>query len=161
MADSPHSSRKSFRPTGSSSQGHPSEPRDSRTRAGLARAVATTHVPPGVIVIGDVAAEEDLLIDGELTGSIDMPAHALTIGESGRVDARIFARDVTVLGTLVGRITATEIVDVRPGAAITGELAAPAVLVADGATVQGRVDTKRVDAAVHVARYRMTRNASA
>jgi len=90
-----------------------------------------------------------------------MPAHALTIGERARVDARIFARDVTVLGTLAGRITATEIIDVRTGATITGEVAAPSVLVADGAVVQGRVDTKRVDAAVHVARYRMARNASA
>jgi cytoskeletal protein CcmA (bactofilin family) len=90
-----------------------------------------------------------------------MPAHALTIGESAMVDARVFARDVTVLGTIIGRIIATEIVEVRVGAAVTGEVAAPAVLVADGATVQGRVETKRVDAAVHVARYRMRSNASA
>jgi len=112
-------------------------------------------------VVGDLAAEEDLRIDGTVTGTIDMPAHALTIGERAHVDARIFARDVTVLGTLVGRITATEIVDVRDGAAITGEVAAPSVQVADGAVVQGRIETKRVDAAVHVARYRMARNASA
>ena len=58
-------------------------------------------------------------------------------------------------------MTATEIVDIRDGAALTGEVAAPSVLVADGAVVKGRVDTKRVDAAVHVARYRMSRNASA
>jgi cytoskeletal protein CcmA (bactofilin family) len=151
MADSPVDSRKSSRSTDAARPAHP----------GLSSSLSGTRVPPGVSVIGDVAAEEDLLIDGQLTGTIDMPAHALTIGEGGRVDARIFARDVTVLGTLVGRITATEIVDVRNGAAITGEVAAPSVLVADGALVQGRVDTKRVDAAVHVARYRMARNASA
>jgi cytoskeletal protein CcmA (bactofilin family) len=131
-------------------------------RAHAAHASAPgTRVPSGAVVIGDLAAEEDLQIDGELTGTIDMPAHALTIGEGAKVDARVFARDVTVLGRISGRITATEIVDVRVGAAVTGEVAAPAVLVADGATVQGRVETKRVDAAVHVARYRMSRNASA
>lgn len=101
------------------------------------------------------------MIDGEIHGNIDMPAHAITIAEGARVDARILARDVTVLGALKGRITATEIIDVRASANVTGELAAPAVVLADGARLQGRVDTKRVDAAVHVARYRMTRNATA
>jgi cytoskeletal protein CcmA (bactofilin family) len=151
MADSPAPSRRSFRSADASRPAH----------SDFSSSSSGTRVPHGVIVVGDLAAEEDILIDGQLTGTIDMPAHALTIGEGGRVDARIFARDVTVLGTLVGRITATEIVDVRDGAAITGEVAAPSVRVADGAIVQGRVDTKRVDAAVHVARYRMTRNASA
>lgn len=151
MADSPASPRESSRSSDASRSAH----------SVLSSSAVGTQVPRGVIVVGDVAAEEDLRIDGELSGSIDMPAHALTIGEGGRVDARIFARDITVLGTLSGRITATEIVDVRDGAALTGEVAAPSVLVADGAVVQGRVDTKRVDAAVHVARYRMSRNASA
>jgi cytoskeletal protein CcmA (bactofilin family) len=135
--------------------------RPRRADASYAGAASSTRVPSGVVVVGDLAAEEDLHIDGEITGTIDMPAHALTIGETARVDAKVFARDVTVLGKLVGRITATEIVDVRVGAKVTGDVAAPAVLVADGATVQGRVETKRVDAAVHVARYRMRTNASA
>jgi cytoskeletal protein CcmA (bactofilin family) len=121
---------------------------------------ATTHLPQGLTLTGDVAAAEDLVIDGIISGTIDMPAHAITIGESARVDARIFARDVTVLGAVTGRVTATEIIEIRAGAQVSGELAAPAVVLADGARVQGRIDTKRVDAAVHVARYRM-RNASA
>ncbi len=66
-----------------------------------------------------------------------------------------------MLGTLTGKVTATEIVDVRARRAITGELAAPSVVLAEGARVQARVETKRVDAAVHVARYRMARNGSA
>ncbi len=122
---------------------------------------AVTHIPAGVTIIGDLAATEDLVIDGEITGSIDMPSNAITIGEAARIDARIFARDVIVLGSLSGRMTATEIIEIREGASVTGELAAPAVVLADGARVQGRVDTKRVDAAVHVARYRMNRGLSA
>jgi cytoskeletal protein CcmA (bactofilin family) len=120
--------------------------------------VASTHFPGSLLVTGDLNAEEDLVIDGILSGAIDMPAHALTIGPEARVDARVFARDVTVYGTLSGKITATEIVDIREGARISGELAAPAVLLAEGAHVNGRIETKRVDAAVHVARYRMARN---
>lgn len=98
------------------------------------------------------------MIDGIVTGTIDMPAHALTIGPSAQVDAKVFARDVTVYGRLSGKITATEIVDVRDSARVNGELAAPSVKLAEGARVNGRIETKKVDAAVHVARYRMARN---
>jgi cytoskeletal protein CcmA (bactofilin family) len=111
-------------------------------------------------VVGDVAATEDLLVEGAITGTIDMPGCALTIAAGARVDARILARDVTIMGSFSGRITATEIIDVRAGARVSGEIAAPKVALAEGADIQARVETRRVDAAVHVARYRMTRAAT-
>lgn len=120
-----------------------------------------TRMPAGVVLKGDLSASEDILIEGEITGTIDMPSHALTVAAGARVDARVFARDVTVVGALTGKVSAVEIIDIRDTATIAGELAAPAVVVADGARVQARVETKRVDAAVHVARYRMARNGSA
>jgi cytoskeletal protein CcmA (bactofilin family) len=119
-----------------------------------------TCLPRAAIVIGDLAAREDLLVEGVVSGSIDMPGFAITIAAGARVDARILARDVTVLGTVTGRITATEIIDVRAGARVTGELAAPSVALAEGAEVQARIETKSVEAAVHVARYRMARAAT-
>jgi cytoskeletal protein CcmA (bactofilin family) len=117
---------------------------------------ASTHFPSGVILKGDLSADEDMVIDGHISGgSIDMPAYALTIGPDAQVDARVLARDVTIYGTLRGKVTALEILDIKPGAKIAGDFAAPAVALAEGAQVQGRVETKRVDAAMHVARYRM------
>ena len=119
-----------------------------------------TAMPRTLSVIGDVAASEDLLVEGAVSGSIDMPGFALTIAAGARVDARVLARDVTILGSFSGRITATEIIDVREGAHVTGEIAAPRVALAEGAEIQARVETKRVDAAVHVARYRMAKAAT-
>ena len=119
-----------------------------------------TAMPRTPSVVGDVAASEDLLVEGAVSGTIDMPGFALTIAAGARVDARILARDVTILGHFSGRITATEIIDVREGARVTGEIAAPKVALAEGAEIQARVETKRVDAAVHVARYRMARAAT-
>jgi cytoskeletal protein CcmA (bactofilin family) len=117
---------------------------------------AATHFPHGVMLTGDLTADEDMVIDGHISGgSIDMPAYALTIGPDAQVDARVLARDVTIYGTLRGKVTALEILDIKPGAKIAGDFAAPAIALAEGAQVQGRVETKRVDAAMHVARYRM------
>jgi len=117
---------------------------------------ASTHFPQGLIVKGDLSADEDVVIEGSVSGgSIDMPSYALTIGPEAQVDARVLARDVTIYGTLRGKVTALEILDIRPTAKISGDFAAPSVALAEGAQVQGRVETKRVDAAMHVARYRM------
>lgn len=133
----------------------------SEPRAGAAPGARTssTHFPEGLLVKGDLHCEEDVVIDGIVTGTIDMPANALTIGAKAQVDAKVFARDITVHGTVAGKVTATEIVDIRDSARVSGELAAPSIKLADGARVNARVETKRVDAAVHVARYRMARNA--
>ena len=119
-----------------------------------------TAMPRAFSVVGDVAASEDLLVEGAVSGSIDMPGFALTIAAGARVDARVLARDVTILGEFSGRITATEIIDVRQGARVSGEIVAPKVALAEGAEIQARVETRRVDAAVHVARYRMARAAT-
>lgn len=119
-----------------------------------------TAMPRALSVVGDVAASEDLLVEGAVSGSIDMPGYALTIAAGARVDARILARDVTILGSFTGRITATEIIDVRETAKVSGEIAAPKVALAEGAEISARVETKSVDAAVHVARYRMARAAT-
>jgi cytoskeletal protein CcmA (bactofilin family) len=119
-----------------------------------------TAMPRAFSVVGDVAASEDLLVEGAVSGTIDMPGFALTIAAGARVDARVLARDVTILGEFSGRITATEIIDVREGARVIGEIVAPKVSLAEGAEIQARVETRRVDAAVHVARYRMARAAT-
>jgi cytoskeletal protein CcmA (bactofilin family) len=117
---------------------------------------ASTHFPHGLILKGDLSAEEDMVIEGSVSGgSIDMPSYALTIGPQAQVDARVLARDVTIYGTLRGKVTALEILDIREGAKVAGDLAAPSVALAEGAHVQGRVETKRVDAAMHVARYKI------
>ena len=63
-----------------------------------------TSLPRAAAVSGDVSASEDLLVEGTVSGTIDMPGYALTIAAGARVDARILARDVTILGTVSGRI---------------------------------------------------------
>ena len=122
--------------------------------------ISTAMLPRTFAVAGDVAASEDLVVEGSVSGTIDMPGFALTIAAGARVDARVLARDVTILGHFSGRITATEIIDVRAGARVSGEIAAPKVALAEGAEIQARVETRKVDAAVHVARYRMARAAT-
>ncbi len=64
-----------------------------------------------VVITGDVTASEDLTLDGQVTGTIELTEHVLTIGATGRVTARICARIVTIRGSVTGSVTAREKVD--------------------------------------------------
>jgi len=109
----------------------------------------------GIQIRGHLTAQTDLVLDCQFDGEIEAPKHAITLGPEARVKAVIFARDVTIHGRFEGRLTAVEIADVRERASVDGDVTTPSLLLAEGARFNGRVEMKRADAAVRVARYRM------
>jgi cytoskeletal protein CcmA (bactofilin family) len=124
----------------------------------LVAARTPCRVPQGVVIKGELLAHEDVVVEGLVDGHIDVPGHCVTILQKGRVNARIFARDVTVLGAFTGRLTATEIVDIRETATVNGTITTRRIALRENARVQGRIETRRhMDAAAEVARYRRER----
>lgn len=94
---------------------------------------------PTVFIKGEIASAEDLAVDGQVEGRIDLPQHMLTIGPRGRVTAEVIARSVVVQGQVVGNITASERIDIREHGAVDGDIHAPLVAIADGAQFRGSV----------------------
>jgi cytoskeletal protein CcmA (bactofilin family) len=89
---------------------------------------------------GDLVAEEDLLIQGSVKGTIDHRAKNLTIGAHGNVTANIVAENVIVQGKIQGEIRATESVVVEPSARVVGDIFAPRVGLKEGAKFKGSID---------------------
>ena len=89
---------------------------------------------------GDLVAEEDLLIQGSVKGTIDHRAKNLTIGAHGNVTANIVAQNVIVQGKIQGEIRATESVVVEPSARVVGDIFAPRVGLKEGAKFKGSID---------------------
>lgn len=87
---------------------------------------------------GDLSAEENLVIQGHVEGKIG-PVPRVTIGATANVQATIDAGIVIVEGTVVGDIRAATSVIVRETAKLTGNIAAPAVSILDGAEFNGQV----------------------
>jgi cytoskeletal protein CcmA (bactofilin family) len=105
-------------------------------------------------ITGTVIADEDIEISATVVGMISAPGHCVVVLPDAQLQSDILARDVTVRGAVNGKVTATEIVDVRAGGTVRGLITAPRVVLELGGIVQGRVETKPVDAAVRVAQYR-------
>ena len=114
-----------------------------------------SRLPAGLTVLGDLASDQDMVIDGTFDGQITLPEQHLTIGASARVKARIIARVVTVAGQLEGSITATEHVRLESTAGVLGHLQTPSLVLTEGAQFTGSVDPSRTEAAMLVARYRL------
>jgi cytoskeletal protein CcmA (bactofilin family) len=98
-------------------------------------------VGKSVIFIGSLISSEDMTIDGHVEGSIEVLDQALTVGPDADIRADITAKIVTIHGTVTGNIRAGAKVDICATARIDGDLAAPCIVIADGAVVCGRIDT--------------------
>jgi cytoskeletal protein CcmA (bactofilin family) len=97
-----------------------------------------------MIVEGEIHSSEDLTIDGQVTGSIDVPEHRLTIGPRGTVDvATVKAREVVIIGSLKGSIDASDKVLIRKDARLEGDVQTAGIVIEDGAYFKGGIDIRR------------------
>jgi cytoskeletal protein CcmA (bactofilin family) len=97
-------------------------------------------IGPGVRIEGKLTSAEDLVIDGQVEGSIEVNDHHLSIGPAGAVKADLTALRITVSGSVTGNVKARERVDLHASASVTGDISAPRFVMADGAAVAGKVD---------------------
>lgn len=88
---------------------------------------------------GELEADEDLMVDGRVEGTITHRAEHLTIGPHGDVKADIMARRVLVQGRVVGNIRASETIVIEPSAHVSGNLFAPRIGLKEGAEFDGRI----------------------
>ena len=101
------------------------------------------NIGKSVVIKGELTGSEDLTIEGQVEGSIQLREHGLTIGPNGRIKAQVFAKSVVVLGEIVGNVTASEKVDIRDNGSVDGDIISPRVAIAEGAHFRGTVDMQR------------------
>lgn len=114
----------------------PTLERTSLTTASTARAT----IGRSITIRGEVTGDEDLLIQGRVDGSVNLKQHTVTVGADGEVKANVIGRVVTVEGSVEGNLTADEQVILRSSAQVEGDIAAPRVVLEDGARFRGGVD---------------------
>lgn len=105
------------------------------------------NIGKSVIIKGELSGSEDLTIEGQVEGKIELRQNVLTIGPNGKIKAQVFAKAVIVHGEVHGNIAATERVDIRDNGSVEGDLSAPRVAIADGAHFRGGIDMQRTGAA--------------
>jgi len=93
-----------------------------------------------VVVKGQILSREDLVVDGEVEGTIELQENRLTIGPNGKVTASVKAREIVVLGTVHGNVEASEKIDIRKDAKLVGDIRTMRIVIEDGAYFKGSID---------------------
>jgi len=101
------------------------------------------NIGKSVVIKGELNGSEDLTIEGQVEGTIQLRDHVLTIGPNGKIKAQVFAKAVIILGEVTGNVTASEKVDIRDNGSVDGDIISPRVAIAEGAHFRGTVDMQR------------------
>jgi cytoskeletal protein CcmA (bactofilin family) len=91
---------------------------------------------------GKVISHENLTIDGQVEGTIEVGDQSLTIGAGAAVTADLTAKTITISGAVTGNVVASDKVDLRATGSVDGDIAAPRLFMADGAIIRGRVEIR-------------------
>jgi cytoskeletal protein CcmA (bactofilin family) len=94
----------------------------------------------GMVIKGSVYSKQDMVLNGELEGQLNLENCRLTIGPTGKVVANATAREVDVHGQLTGNVDATDKICIRTGGSLLGDIRAAGIIIEDGAHFKGGVD---------------------
>ena len=111
----------------------------------------TAVLGKSVMLKGQIISREDLTIDGEVEGTVELQEHRLTIGPNGKVSASVKARELVVLGTIHGNVETTDKIDIRKDAKLVGDIRTARVVIEDGAYFKGNIDIVRTERPVPAA----------
>jgi cytoskeletal protein CcmA (bactofilin family) len=94
----------------------------------------------GMIIKGSIESKQDVFLDGELEGVLDVENCRLTIGPHGRAIANTKAREVDIQGALKGNVESTDKISIRTGGRLVGDIRTAGIVIEDGAFFKGGVD---------------------
>jgi cytoskeletal protein CcmA (bactofilin family) len=100
------------------------------------------HIGKSVVIRGELTGNEDLYLDGEIEGNINLRDHKLVIGPNGKIKATITARDIVVHGRVEGNVSATERVELKRNCTLIGDVGTQRIVIEDGAFFKGAIDIK-------------------
>ena len=113
-----------------------------------------TTIGQTLVITGALSSDEDVTIGGRVDGPISIRNGTLTVTDSGRLVGDLRASRVVILGAVDGSIVASERIELRASAIVTGSLSANHIVIIDGATFQGRIDMGQRTIAAKVAQYK-------
>ncbi|MEM9174681.1 MAG: polymer-forming cytoskeletal protein [Myxococcota bacterium] len=100
-----------------------------------------------IIFKGELSGDEDLEIEGQVDGNVNLQNHQLTVGANGRLKAEVQAKSIIVIGQVIGNLNATERIEIQATGVVEGDLRAPRLNVQEGAVLNGSIDMSAPNAA--------------
>ena len=97
------------------------------------------NIGKSISIRGDLTGNEDMMIEGQVEGKVDLPNNQLTVGANGHVKAEIHAKGIVIIGHVVGNVFGLERVEIQATGRVEGDVTAPKLVVAEGAQINGAI----------------------
>ena len=97
------------------------------------------NIGKSISIRGDLTGNEDMVIEGQVEGKVDLPNNQLTVGANGKVKAEIHAKSVVIVGHVIGNVIGLERVEIQATGKVEGDVTAPKLMVAEGAHLNGAI----------------------
>ncbi|MEW8584601.1 MAG: polymer-forming cytoskeletal protein, partial [Candidatus Thiodiazotropha sp.] len=97
-------------------------------------------IGPSIQINGDLSGEEDLIIQGKVSGTIQLREKSLTVGKQGQVDANVLAHSIIIEGKVNGDLYGSERVSIRNTGNVNGNIVSPKVSLDEGCRLKGSID---------------------
>ena len=105
----------------------------------------STIIGPSISIKGEITGEGDLMVQGQVEGTIDFKNNNVTIDSTGRIKADINARIITIEGEVEGNLLGEKKIVLRPSGRVLGDMRAPAINLEEGAKFKGNIDMEAWD----------------
>lgn len=102
-----------------------------------------TAIGKAVAIIGEITSEEDLFVDGEVQGDLNVKGSRLTIGPNGKAKSNVKAHEVIIQGQVQGDVEATQKIVIRREGSLVGNIRTTGIVIEDDAYFKGSIDIVR------------------
>ena len=109
------------------------------------------NIGKSISIKGDLTGNEDIQVEGNVEGRVDLPNNQFTVGADGKVKAEIHAKGIVVIGQVTGNLTATERVEIQATGVVHGDVKAPRLIVHEGAVINGAIEMTKTATPAKVA----------
>jgi cytoskeletal protein CcmA (bactofilin family) len=97
------------------------------------------NIGKSISIRGDLTGNEDMVIEGQVEGKVDLPNNQLTVGANGKLKAEIHAKGIVIVGHVVGNVVGLERVEIQATGKVEGDVTSPKLVVAEGAQINGAI----------------------
>jgi cytoskeletal protein CcmA (bactofilin family) len=102
-----------------------------------------TSIGKAISITGEIYSEEDLFVDGQVQGSVELRGGRLTIGPNGKADSNVKAREVVIMGEVHGDVEASQKITIRKQGSLVGNIKTTGIVIDDEAYFKGSIDIVR------------------
>ena len=96
-------------------------------------------IGPRVQLKGELYGSEPVVVEGSIEGSVRLTAE-LRVAPGGSVKADVTAHTLVIAGEVIGDCQASERLVIEASGRLTGNVKAPRIVIAEGATFRGTSD---------------------